>query len=138
MIDRDFVEKRLAYIEDLVEDLRNEARPERIATERRERFYIEHALHLAAQAALDIGWHVHAHERRGEPETNQQVFQMLGRIGWLPPELSTRLSSMAGFRNVVVHAYLDVDLEAVQRAVEYGLGDLDQFVAVIRKKVGLD
>jgi uncharacterized protein YutE (UPF0331/DUF86 family) len=41
---------------------------------------------------------------------------------------------MAGFRNVVVHLYHDVDLGIVRDVVENHLGDLLEFVAAIRRK----
>jgi len=35
---------------------------------------------------------------------------------------------MAGFRNVLVHAYTEVDPAIVRDVVEHHLGDLDEFV----------
>ena len=40
---------------------------------------------------------------------------------------------MAGFRNVVVHLYQEVDLDIVRDVVENHLGDLLDFAAAIRK-----
>ena len=40
---------------------------------------------------------------------------------------------MAGFRNVLVHGYVAVDLAIVRDVVEHHLGDLDAFVAAIRR-----
>jgi uncharacterized protein YutE (UPF0331/DUF86 family) len=42
---------------------------------------------------------------------------------------------MAGFRNVVVHLYQDVDLAIVRDAVENRLGDLLEFVTAIRARL---
>jgi len=42
---------------------------------------------------------------------------------------------MAGFRNVVVHLYQEVDLGIVQDVVENHLGDLLEFTAAIRAKL---
>jgi len=42
---------------------------------------------------------------------------------------------MAGFRNVVVHCYQEVDLGIVRDVVENHLGDLLEFAAAIRRKL---
>jgi uncharacterized protein YutE (UPF0331/DUF86 family) len=42
---------------------------------------------------------------------------------------------MAGFRNVLVHGYADVDLAIVRRIAERHLGDLLAFVDSIRAKL---
>ena len=42
---------------------------------------------------------------------------------------------MAGFRNVLVHGYDDVDLAVVRDVLEHRLGDLDAFVAAVRRRL---
>lgn len=135
MTDPGLVAKKLAFIETCVRELRTLARPERIADDLREERFVEHTLQLAIQAALDVGSHVVSDERLGEPETSRDVFRLLGRAGVLPVELSGRLELMAGFRNVVVHMYGDVNLAIVRDVVENHLGDLLEFVAAIRVRL---
>ena len=43
---------------------------------------------------------------------------------------------MVGFRNVLVHGYADVDLGIVGDVLEHRLGDLIQFVAIVRGHLG--
>jgi uncharacterized protein YutE (UPF0331/DUF86 family) len=43
---------------------------------------------------------------------------------------------MAGFRNVLVHGYAEVDPRIVRDVVENRLGDLLAFVAEIRRRLG--
>jgi uncharacterized protein YutE (UPF0331/DUF86 family) len=135
MTDPELVAKRLAFIETCVHELRTLARPERISDDLREERFVEHTLQLAIQAALDVGSHIISDDRLGEPETGRDVFRLLGRAGVLPPELVGRLERMAGFRNVVVHLYQEVDLGVVQDVVENHLGDLLDFVAAVRKRL---
>jgi uncharacterized protein YutE (UPF0331/DUF86 family) len=135
MTDPALVAKKLAFIETCVQELRTLARPERIADDLREERFVEHTLQLAIQAALDVGSHVVSDERLGEPETSRDVFRLLGRAAVVPSDLAARLERMTGFRNVVVHLYQDVDLAIVRDAVENRLGDLLEFVAVIRSRL---
>jgi uncharacterized protein YutE (UPF0331/DUF86 family) len=135
MTDPELVAKKLAFIETCVREMRTLARPERIADDLREERFVEHTLQLAIQAALDVGSHVVSDERLGEPETGRDVFRLLGKAGVVPGELVERLQQMAGFRNVVVHLYQDVDLGIVRDVVENHLGDLLDFVAAIRGRL---
>jgi uncharacterized protein YutE (UPF0331/DUF86 family) len=135
MTDPELVAKKLAFIETCVHELQTMARPERISDDLREKRFVEHTLQLAIQAALDAGSHIVSDERLGEPETSRDVFRLLGRAGFVPADLVARLEKMAGFRNVVVHLYQDVDLAIVRDVVENHLGDLLDFVAAIRRKL---
>ena len=135
MTDPALVAKKLAFVETCVAQLRALARPERIADDLREERFVEHTLQLAIQAALDVASHVVSDDRLGEPETGRDVFRLLGKAGLLPGELTARLEQMAGFRNVVVHLYQDVDLGIVRDVVENHLGDLLEFVAAIRRRL---
>ena len=77
----------------------------------------------------------HRDDRLGEPETSRDVFRLLGKAGLLSGKLTSRLEQMAGFRNVVVHLYQDVDLGIVRDVVENHLGDLLEFAAAIRRRL---
>jgi len=133
MTDPELVAKRLALIETCVQQLRSLGRPEAMRADIREERFVEHTLQIAIQAALDVASHIVSDERLGEPETNRELFDLLVRAGRLPPALAPTLRNMAGFRNVVVHGYRDVDLGGVEDVVRNHLDDLLAFVSAIRK-----
>jgi uncharacterized protein YutE (UPF0331/DUF86 family) len=133
--DAELVAKKLAFIETCVRELRTLARPERIADDVREQRFVEHTLQLAIQAALDVASHIVSDERLGEPDTNRDVFRLLERSGFVSTGLAERLEKMAGFRNVVVHLYQEVDLGIVRDVVENHLEDLVEFAAAIRPRL---
>lgn len=135
MTDRDLVEKKLARIVSAVSDLRRLARLEAIRHDVREERFIEHTLQLAVQAVLDVASHVVSDESLGEPATNRELFTLLARAGWLESALADRLSLMAGFRNVLVHGYDDVDLGVVEDVVRNRLDDLLEFVAIVSRRL---
>jgi uncharacterized protein YutE (UPF0331/DUF86 family) len=56
MTNRDLLEKKLAFIERALRELRTEARPEQIERELREQRFVERQLQLAIQAALVHGY----------------------------------------------------------------------------------
>jgi uncharacterized protein YutE (UPF0331/DUF86 family) len=135
MTDRDLVEKKLAQIVTYVSELRRLARPEAICHDVREERFVEHTLQLAAQAALDVASHIVSDESLGEPQANRELFDLLARGGWLDPSLAQRLSQMAGFRNLLVHGYGDVDLAVVEDVVRNRLGDLLDFVQAVQRRL---
>lgn len=135
MTDADLVAKKLAVIEGCLRDLRTLARPEALAVDVREERFVEHTLQIAIQAALDVASHIVSDERLGEPRSNRELFTSLVRDGSLAPDLAAVLASMAGFRNVLVHGYGDVDLGIVRDVLEHHLGDLDAFVAAMRVRL---
>lgn len=135
MTDEELVRKRLAFIETCLHELRGLARPGELATDIKEERFVEHTLQLAIQSALDIASHLVSEERLGEPATNRELFDRLARGGWIGSELSDRISNMAGFRNVLVHGYTQVDISIVQDILANHLGDLDAFVAAIRTRL---
>ena len=138
MTDPALVAKRLALVETCVSELRRLARPEALVDDIREQRFVEHTLQIAIQAALDVASHIVSDRRLGEPRTNRELFDLLHRDGWLDVGLASTLRNMAGFRNVLVHGYDDVDLAVVGDVLRNHLGDLDAFVAAVRRRVDDD
>lgn len=135
MTDADLVAKKLSQIETYVQQLRRLARIDEIARDIREERFVEHTLQLAIQAALDAASHIASSERLGEPRTNRELFELLSRNGWLPDSLAAPLRDMAGFRNVLVHGYTEVDPRIVRDVVEHRLDDLLAFASEIRRRL---
>ncbi len=135
MTDPDLLAKQLSYIETCVSEIRGLSHPERIATDLREERFVVHTLQIAIQASLDVGAHIVADQRLGEPGSYREIFDLLVKHGWLPVPLAVPLRNMAGFRNIVIHGYEAVDLEIVKQIVEVHLEDLLTFVAEIRSRI---
>ena len=135
MTDRDLVEKKLARIVTHVEELRRLAHPEAIRSDIREERFVEHTLQLAIQATLDVASHVVSDQRLGEPRANRDLFELLARGGWIDEALAGVLVQVAGFRNVLVHGYEDVDLAIVEDVLRNHLDVLLAFVAAIQRRL---
>ncbi len=132
MTDLDLLEKKLAFVESCVSELQRLAVAEKIDTDVKERRFIEHTLQLAIQACLDAASHVVSDDRLGEPSTTRELFSLLARAGRLTQELAQKLSAAAGFRNVLVHGYAEVDSRVTRDVLENHLGDLLAFAAALR------
>lgn len=86
-------------------------------------------LQRAIQAAIDVAAHVVASEGWGAPATLGELFPVLAERGVVSRELGERLRRMVGFRNVLVHAYDDLDRAVVEDVLAYRLDDLRVFMA---------
>jgi uncharacterized protein YutE (UPF0331/DUF86 family) len=128
------VAKKLAAIETALADLDRLAEPARLASDLLQRRFVEHTLQIAIQATLDVASHIVSDDRLGEPKTNRDLFASLAQAGWIDAELRESLGRMAGFRNVLVHGYDDVDLEVVRDVLRHRLGDLRAFIAAVRRR----
>lgn len=135
MTDRDLLAKKLAFIETCVQQLKTLARPEVLATDVRERRFVEHTLQIAVQAALDVASHIVSDQRLGEPASNKALFDLLAGGGWVDARLAPRLRDMAGFRNVLVHGYAEVNVAIVEDVLANHLDDLVELTAAVRTRL---
>ena len=64
--------------------------------------------------------HVVAESRLGVPQSNAGAFNLLEQAGLIDSALSKSLRGMAGFRNIAVHQYDELDTEILRWVVETG------------------
>lgn len=138
MTDLDLLEKKLAFVETCVSELRRLAVAANIDADIKERRFVEHTLQLAIQACLDAASHVVSDERLGEPSTNQELFRLLARAGRLSQALADSLSRAAGFRNILVHGYAEVDSRVTRDVLENHLDELLAFAHTMRASARQD
>lgn len=86
-------------------------------------------LQLACECVLDLTQHVISQKGFRQPRDYKDAIEVLREEGVLDPDLAERLKGWMGFRNVLVHLYLDVDHVRSYEAIQHELGDLDAFAA---------
>ena len=91
---------------------------------------VKYTFVTAIEAGVDVAQHVCASEGWGPPRDNGDAIRLLGAHGVLPVDLADRLRRAVGFRNVLVHDYIEVDDGIVLERLA-NLADLDNFVAVV-------
>jgi uncharacterized protein YutE (UPF0331/DUF86 family) len=69
--------------------------------------------------------HLIAAQRLRRPTTFADAFAVLADAGLLDSEVADEAARMAGFRNVLVHQYAEVDDARVAALLHTGLDDLD-------------
>jgi uncharacterized protein YutE (UPF0331/DUF86 family) len=131
------IRRHLAALREAVRVLkRHTGRPiEQLETDNEEQWTVERGLHLCAQNALDIATHIAAGEGRDVPDYASAIVE-LGRLGALKGSFAKEFSSVAGFRNVLVHGYLEVDLALLHRLLNERLEDFEFFATAIEEYLG--
>jgi uncharacterized protein YutE (UPF0331/DUF86 family) len=91
---------------------------------------VKYTFVTAIEACVDVAQHLCAAEGWGPPADNGDAVRLLGDHGALAPALARSLRKAVGFRNVLVHDYIDVNDEIVIARLK-ALDDLDTFVREI-------
>ena len=76
------------------------------------------------EACIDISNHIVAAKMFGLVEEYREIFHMLGQRRVLDPNLASRLEDMAGFRNLLVHRYGNIDNLRVLETIKNNLDDV--------------
>lgn len=90
-------------------------------------------LHLwqAVQVVIDLAVALCVRRGLGSPASYGHAFRLLAADGVLPDDLAERLTRAAGFRNLLVHGYADLDLRRVHAAASNGPQDLLDFLRIL-------
>jgi len=76
------------------------------------------------EACIDISTHIVAAKMFGRIEEYREIFHMLGLRRVLDKDLALRLEDMAGFRNLLVHRYGNIDNLRVLEIIKNDLDDV--------------
>jgi uncharacterized protein YutE (UPF0331/DUF86 family) len=93
----------------------------------------ERFLYLAIEALLDMGNHVIADEGLGVVDWYSDVPRIFLEKGLISSALSEKWIRMIGFRNTLVHGYIDVDRTIVYEVLQNGLGDIEELKRVFAR-----
>jgi uncharacterized protein YutE (UPF0331/DUF86 family) len=93
-------------------------------------------LHLwqAVQVVIDLAVSTCVRLGLGSPPSYGDAFRQLAVAGVIDESLAGRLAAAAGFRNLIVHAYADLDLRRVHAIATSGPSDLRAFLAALRDR----
>lgn len=98
---------------------------------------VERGLQLCAQNCIDIATHLVA-SAGSDVADYASAIDTLGSIGVVPPTFAAQFRAIAGFRNVLVHSYLAVDLDRVHNVLNERLDDFVEFARHIESYLSRD
>ena len=84
----------------------------------------ERFLHLAIEATLDVGNHLIADLNLGEVSWYRDIPKLMENNGYINAKLKEQWIRMIGFRNLLVHDYLEIDRKIVYEVLQNNLDDI--------------
>lgn len=131
MVDEFRVRRLLRQATDTVEFLDEEADADaEVRAQRRWLDSIKYNFIAAIECCVDVGQHICAVNGWGPPASNADTFTILASHGVLEGETAGDMARASGFRNVLVHEYIEVRDDLVVGNLDR-TGDIRRFVAQI-------
>lgn len=94
---------------------------------------LKHTLQEAVEASIDISSKIISKEGWGRGDSYSDYFITLEENDVINEELKDKLVQMAKFRNLVVHRYMEVEEDELQRIIDEDMRDLINFVEQVEK-----
>lgn len=134
MFDREGILDHLRELDESLDDWRRyqSFSCRELHTDRDKRNMVLHALLVSMQSTIDIANHIIAERGLKKPSTYRESFEILYEEGLIPKKLSEALSDIAGFRNVLVHIYWRLDIDAVCEVLKNDFDVMKEFEEVIK------
>lgn len=89
---------------------------------------IERIITQLVDLAVTINTHVVAAERGEAPDNYSESFRLAAETGLIGGDLAERLAPSTGLRNILIHAYLDLDMNRFVVAVPMAREEYDRYV----------
>jgi uncharacterized protein YutE (UPF0331/DUF86 family) len=94
-------------------------------------------LERAVQVCVDLASHIIAESDMQAPGSMGESFERLRKLDLISDELAERMKKAVGFRNVVVHAYQEINWEIVYAIITTRLGDFVEFAQAVSRTADL-
>lgn len=122
---------------DAIEDLERQGELDaaRLESDRDLRRVVERCVEHLVDVAAAVNAHVASAELGRAPHDLTESFDLAAEAGLLSEELAAELRPSAGMRNVIVNAYLDLDLELVAAAVPHAVDAYTRYVEAVARFV---
>lgn len=129
-LDRATVTARLRLIHDALDDLAalGDVDVERLQGDRLARRVVERCLAHLVDTAAAVNAHLVGAALGQAPRDLAESFDLAVEAGVLSHDLGQRLRSSAGMRNVIVHAYAELDLLRVAAAIPAAQADFRAYI----------
>ena len=134
--DSTVVRRHLAALREALAHLRRHSgsTPEMLRADLGLRWTVEHGLQLCAQNAIDIATHLATTAGLDAPDYTAAI-DRLTEMNVLPTAFGTRFRQIAGFRNVLVHHYIEVNLDVVCAVLAKRLDEFQEFARLVENYI---
>lgn len=94
---------------------------------------IERGIHICIESVIDIANILISSSEVEKPSTYRDTILVLSELDIIPKSFSKDLAKMAGFRNILVHDYINIDEEIILDVLNNKLDDFMKFTKYINK-----
>lgn len=94
---------------------------------------VDRLFELTIQSCVDIAQCLIVNKRYRFAEDSADAIRVLGERGVLDADFAESFSKMTGFRNILVHDYMDIDYEKVADNLNNHLDDFERFAKEVAK-----
>jgi uncharacterized protein YutE (UPF0331/DUF86 family) len=91
---------------------------------------VERFLHMAIESTIDMGGHIVSGLGMGEVNWYSDIAAIMEEKGYISVDLREKWIRIVGFRNILVHQYIEVDRKIVYDVLQNKLGDLEELKKV--------
>jgi len=98
----------------------------------REVWAVERGLQLGAEIVLDVGNHILSAHFGVSAQDYEDIIAKLGAHSVIGVSLREELKGLGGFRNILVHGYLRVDLDRVAHFLQVSPSRFSEFARAVR------
>ena len=128
----------LSHLRELSESLDDWRRYQSISIEelrmdRDKRNMVLHSMLISIQSAIDIATYIIAEKGLRKPSTYRETFEILEEGLVISEDLANDLSDLAGFRNILVHIYWELDMDVIYGILQNDLGVLVAFKKIVKE-----
>ncbi|MGB9721805.1 MAG: type VII toxin-antitoxin system HepT family RNase toxin [bacterium] len=133
MIDKERIFTRLEILNEYLMILKECSKEplEKLKADKIFRGAVERYLQLAVECVIDVGEILISNLNLRKPEDARDVIDILGEKGIIPDEFAYKFGPITGFRNILVHNYIRIDLDLVYKFLTEKLDDFNQFVKYV-------
>lgn len=93
----------------------------------------QHHLRLALEGVFHICTHLLSRLPGGRAVEYKEVAKKMGELGMVPKDFADRaMVPMAGMRNILVHAYSDIDPKKLHNTIKNHRQDIEKFLKYVK------
>lgn len=96
---------------------------------------IERYLYLLCQTTIDFAEALISHLNLRRPSTYGEIFEILNEQKIISQEITLKMKKMTGFRNILTHAYGEINLDIVLEVLKKDIGDFLLFIGEAKEKI---
>ncbi len=124
--------RKLSFMQKCVSYLKSvDSRSNELETNYEMRSAAERNFQLVIESAIEIGEIIISEEGFERPKDYETVFLILGKEGIIPEDFAKEFAQAAGFRNVLVHMYEEVNIDILHMFLTEKLEDFNEFAGYV-------